>query len=901
MIKKRNIFITLLFMLTLLFSVSGISTWVLTNSTNEFKQQSDVMRTVSVYYQTNEIVSTYVAYETLPAPIDIGGDRYTSSKDADAKTRYDKGQNIQYNKSEIFSDSTGKYYTYDINEEEPIREGSGKWYNPYKYTVIWETYKQYTHYLTEQSNKNDITTQTPKTISVKNNSYLYPTDILTDYENAGFYTDSTFSKFFDFTKPITANTNIYIKYIKSDESITNKINNVLGTVSLFDSNRNSEGIGLDVKTETGAYDSSSKTAFLDTTTIISGSTLNLTYGTGEINLSPYEGAVEYANISSHRNSNDDWVSVNVTDASSTPNKCALKVKLSGDLTVKGNLYIGAKIGSNGSGSKYSYIIGEYTELDLNGHNLIIENGGVVTAFGLISDTLGTGKIIVKDGGNLISTFTIFDGRGGNQSTFGYSKGQSPFTQYCSPYITAKMRFNYGSSFTAYLKVDLGNLGISNTRFNVLSNNNNAIFGWNSGNTSEYVLINPYIVTDLYSTNAYTDNITKDDLYKRFEIDTNANINMSDVGFKGNVNISYDLPIIGLVELKEEFTIYLGRTDFPVSPMFDIIIRSGYTININFGIRFYPGSSLLAEKGSTIHFDYLGQKTYEAVKVSKMGISKTMPSEEKYLAGSILAHNYNLSYFNGYTPYSFSVGVYTEKSSSLYFSKINISNITIEGNITFDKSIDTTYDLYKISGPINISEEGMKSIKNNKNYLNTYGLKGEQYGTVWFTKDNILGDNTNKQSYVLVTSYESSPLISYGKAYIYNSSLSIEGTHDKVTGVITSGNENYILKPTNNHLLNGGSGANYQDYPQDRNLTPTKIVSVSTNGIVNDGTSYYVFFSGIFVPVTSIVSDTEVVATLSRFNSNIDSNIYTSTKLNVYSNSLTYTESSGLWDVVIASA
>ena len=894
--KIKKFHYIILFFLTLIFTVSGFSSFVLTNHTDEFSGTSDTMRTVNVYHQTNEIVSTYAAYETLPSPIDIGGGSYSSSQDSDAKTRYNAGQNNQYNKSEVFSDSTGKYYTYDINEVKPSREGLGiPYFSPYKYTVTWETYKQYTHYLTEQLQQSDLTTQTPKTISIKNGSYLNPVDVLSDYENAGFYTSSSFNTFFDFSKPITSDTNIYIKYIKSDESITNKINNISGTVNLFDSNRNSGGIGSDVKTETGAYDSTSKTAFLDTATIISGSTLNLTYGSGVINLSPYEGAVDYDSIDLHRNTGDLWVSTNVTNTSSTPNVCALKVKLTGDLTVKGNLNIGAKIGScyPSSNYKYSYIIGEYTELDLNGHNLIIENGGVVKAFGLISDTLGMGKIIVKNGGKLISTFTIFDGRGGNQTTFGYAKGQSPFTQYCSPYITAKMEFNYGSTFTAYLKVDIGNLGISNAYLNFISNSGtDAIFIWNSSDTNGKIYINPYTVSDLYSSNAYANNINKDDLYKRFEIIADSNLDLYNAKFEGNVQVS----ALGL-SISENIDMYLSRSGMPISPVFDIIIKKNRTITINYDIIFYPGSSLFAEKGSTIHFKPYGEFKYTGKTVA----TKTIPEETKYLAGSIIAHVNNLSHYNTFAPYSLSCGVYANELKTTYFNKFKIANVKINGTLSFDSSIDTSNGKYKIAGPIDLIDDNIKTIFNNKNLINTYYLKGEQYGAVWFNNDKTAFESNNSNSYVLVVSYETPPLISYGKAYIYDSTFSIEGTYDKITGIITSGNEKYILKPNSNNIFQGGTGGSYQDKPQDRELTPTKISSVSTYGIVNDGTSNYVFFGGIFVPVSTITSDTEVTALLNRFNSNNTSSLLsTSNVLHTnnggYSKTLTYKTDSSLWDV-----
>lgn len=69
----------------------------------------------------------------------------------------------------------------------------------------------------------------------------------------------------------------------------------------------------------------------------------------------------------------------------------LQIRAQNDLIVNGNLYLGGYTGS--SSSIQGYIVNNYVSLDLNGHQLIINNGGMVHSFGYIYDSMGTGDKI----------------------------------------------------------------------------------------------------------------------------------------------------------------------------------------------------------------------------------------------------------------------------------------------------------------------------------------------------------------------------------------------------------------------------------------------------------------------------------------------------------------------------
>lgn len=91
--------------------------------------------------------------------------------------------------------------------------------------------------------------------------------------------------------------------------------------------------------------------------------------------------------------------------------------LDDDLTIKGNVIVGANIGLNDGIS--GVINGNYGSIDLNGHNLIID-GGTVTSYGLIFDSKldsdSTNGIVIKESGELATNLGI-EGYFNNKNAF----------------------------------------------------------------------------------------------------------------------------------------------------------------------------------------------------------------------------------------------------------------------------------------------------------------------------------------------------------------------------------------------------------------------------------------------------------------------------------------------------
>lgn len=118
------------------------------------------------------------------------------------------------------------------------------------------------------------------------------------------------------------------------------------------------------------------------------------------------------------------------------------VVLQNDLIINGQLQVEGNYGVNTSGDTQGVITKEYMCLDLNGHNITINNGGKLISNGLIIDSVGTGQINVEGGGYLRTLAVIHDYRGGNMTQSYVNKDVFPFQVYQLPYLRCKARIKY---------------------------------------------------------------------------------------------------------------------------------------------------------------------------------------------------------------------------------------------------------------------------------------------------------------------------------------------------------------------------------------------------------------------------------------------------------------------------
>ena len=244
--------------------------------------------------------------------------------------------------------------------------------------------------------------------------------------------------------------------------------------------------------------------------------------------------------------------------------------LQNDLIVNGNLYLGGYTGS--SSSIQGYIVNNYVSLDLNGHQLIINNGGMVHSFGYIYDSMGTGSVEVMPGGNLKTQVVLYDVKGGNTTLWGFSKGISPFENYGFPYLNCEVHFYSNGSqvgtLDVFTKLNLGSLGVTNIYIPFFGKDASTYLMTysNKDGINATITYEPYEVSALKTAN----NATKYNLfYRKYRFNfENMNIQVNSILLPVNVYIDAVITTID-----ETFYLPLDRVTFPISSSIDLIFEN----------------------------------------------------------------------------------------------------------------------------------------------------------------------------------------------------------------------------------------------------------------------------------------------------------------------------------------
>lgn len=750
-------------------------------------------------------------------------------------------------------------------------------------------------------------------IKVKKGSKISPLDLkINNYTQCGFYATQEYDTFFDFTKPINEDGDIYVNYFEDSTGVSH-LNNAISslnksTLNVYDGKKGGSGGDFDISTDS-RY--SNGNLFLSQTTIASGNTVNMTYGASECFIAgDPETTKNYTeNYVNHRTASDDAICVeydgNIYNGLANNSN---SVVLNGDLTVKGKMVIGAKIGAYTNLQMQSYIIGNYCLLNLYGHNLVID-GGTVVAYGMIVDTIGTGKIIIKNGGTLKGTMTVSDAKGSTQMILGISKRQTPFTEYRLSYITAPILIYNQCSLIGYFKLDFGNdFGIANSFLNIIAPSN-SIFVWNDNDTSSYILYEPRIIQNLYDIANTT--IYKQLYYLRNVINIYANVRVPESVI---LNIS-----VTFANMNLDADIDFVRIDIPISPFFDIRVMGNRSLDLYSKLIFYPGSSFYSDYESTVNFKVSSTKAKEYATIEKGALGKnvTIYGETRYVAGGLFVYELDMSSSSLGSPLKYTQGLCAQTS---YWKLDKLKSSCINGNVAFDTSINTNVStgdgFYFLSGNIQISESALKTMLQSKALIKTYDIKADITSGFLFDGTRMNGE----YQYESATSYHILPLLSGDKAFVIDSQHSAEGKFSNKTGVFSAkyslsldsdsnvsrsmDSSLYFLK-TDDDMYEEGSNPSDQSSRVDREVGITTIDSATYSekySLFKDSSGQlYARIAGVNVRVLdsnlayseSSLPSTTIQVTLRKFFSN--NNTETNTSSSKYDKcKIAYSSSGEYW-------
>lgn len=524
------------------------------------------------------------------------------------------------------------------------------------------------------------------------------------------------------------------------------------------------------------------------------------------------------------------------------------VVLQNDLIINGQMQVEGNYGVNTSGITQGVIAKEYICLDLNGHNITINNGGKLISDGLIIDSVGTGQINVEGGGFLRTLAVIHDYRGGTITQSYVNNDVFPFQVYQLPYLRCKARVKYDQtngwgSLNGYVNAqalrDIGLIkGQQEFELNFIGPSNSNYF---------IKLDKP----STYNEDSYVDVIG----YKENSIDeTSANKPYS---ISQRIKIIINNCVVSIGEFK--FNIKVGpfsvsvdtsKYSLPISSFFDLEVKNSF-LTLDKRIKFLPGSSLIVDKYSTTLLSY-DKKAKRAGQISVLDKSYYYYDKNyKYVTTDLikLADMSGKDQNGNATEANISGDGYGQrvfKAQSFQKYKSN-PNVQIKGTLLFKTGNDSGMD-YQLSGTINLSKIGYTSdgtlssstIVNSDNpfsELNKQSVKVITYGY-----DYMIG-NCSKNSHVKGFSR---PLVSNETAYYNDGTKSYVGTYED-DGIFRANSKTYYFNNDGEYKTN------------DTTLPTLKECDYDSNSkIITDNNQQYIYIASMYCKLTSTDNKTGTV-------------------------------------------
>lgn len=252
-----------------------------------------------------------------------------------------------------------------------------------------------------------------------------------------------------------------------------------------------------------------------------------------------------------------------------PTQLYAQLRLTKDLVVKGTIQLAAKVSSTNHPVQ-GHISGLYTQIDLNGHKLTIENGGSIECNGKIVDTSveKTGRIVVNSGATITSDFIVDDFYGGSVCAMRFLQtmvsgiGVSPFNKYRMSYIEPTTEIHYGAKYLGYC----------------------VLYADAKHNVTTQTIVGEAGLFELESEDAY------------IEKTVDAATRDETINIYGNAKHNSMSINVGSMDIASTAVI------FPLPRHYRINIKSG-TFSISTMLKVLPGAEVTVDKGATLKLDY----------------------------------------------------------------------------------------------------------------------------------------------------------------------------------------------------------------------------------------------------------------------------------------------------------
>lgn len=531
------------------------------------------------------------------------------------------------------------------------------------------------------------------------------------------------------------------------------------------------------------------------------------------------------------------------------------VVLQNDLIINGQMQVEGNYGVNTSGITQGVITKEYMCLDLNGHNITINNGGKLISDGLIIDSVGTGQINVEGGGYLRTLAVIHDYRGGTMTQSYVSKDVFPFQVYQLPYLRCKARVKYDQtngwgSLNGYVNAQALNDVVVAGQTIIKGQQEFELNFIGSSDSNYFIKLDK---PSTYNGDSYVDVIG----YKENSIDETS-ANNKPFSISQRIKIIINKCSVSIGEFKFDIkvsaisvSVDTSKYSLPISSFFDLEVKKSF-LTLDKRIKFLPGSSLIVDKYSTTLLSY-DKKAKRAGQISVLDKSYYYYDKNyKYVTTDLikLADMSGGKDKNGNaTEANISGDVYGQrvfKAQSFQKYKSN-PNVQIKGTLLFKTGNDSGMD-YQLSGTINLSKTGYTSdgtlssstIVNSDNpfsELNKQSVKVITYGY-----DYMIGNCSNNSH---VKGF-SRPLVSNETAYYNDGTKSYVGTYED-DGIFRANNKTYYFNNDGKYSTN------------DTTLPTLKECDYDSNSkIITDNNQKYIYIASMYCKLTSTDNKTGAV-------------------------------------------
>lgn len=488
------------------------------------------------------------------------------------------------------------------------------------------------------------------------------------------------------------------------------------------------------------------------------------------------------------------------------------VALANDLIVNGAFTIGGNFGNTQNGARQGHLYKEYVCLDLNGHDIYVNSGGGLWFYGLVKDSVGTGRIYVN-GGTIYTLATIMDYRGGGFTSSATNANVFPFIYYGLPYLRTTVVFNYTNSgwgklvafcrVTVQTTLDIGNLSHSEFELNFIGSDDTFLFKLNNGEVGK-----SRFIFDGYKINNVSSNMC---IQQRVGIIVeNAYLSMNKFAFT----------------IASVYKVDTMKYNFPINPFFDIRLVNS-TIVFCQRIQFMAGMSFIADKDSTVIFTTSGE--YSA----QLSILDKGANYYDNKVGKLITTD------NSGETYSYEGNIQNNVDFWKYYSQ---PKIKIYGKLLFTKG-NTSSKKYKLVGPCDFNEDNIGTIDGSNitmydntkypdpfTFLNQNGVSIQTYGFDY----QISYDSYHVRGF-------SRPLVSNGKAYAVNDADVKIGTYSFNDGIFRMDNGDCYYFNNDGGFTLGDTAGN-----EMRQCTVT-------NNIIDDNGTKYIYFASMYGQYNSAAS------------------------------------------------